>query len=304
SVQEMNLSNDLFAGTAWTFSHNLFHDRLDYLFIDEAGQVSTANVVAMSNAAKNIILVGDQMQLGQPIQGVHPGEAGFSVLEFLLGDRATIPQDRGIFLPRTYRMNPAICTFISDTFYDGKLIPHEVTMRRRLELRGVDLPNEGIAILAAEHEGCSQKSEEEGEIIKKTYLSLIGQKYIDEKENLHELTERDILVVTPYNVQVNYLTSILPQKARVGTVDKFQGQEAPVVLISMVTSSGAYMPRDIEFLYSPNRLNVALSRAQCLAVVVANPRLQETSCSTVQQMRLVNTFCRLFEYAPTIQVTH
>ena len=303
SVPDMDLSNDLFAGTAWTFSHSLFQDKLDYLFIDEAGQVSTANVVAMANAARNIILVGDQMQLGQAIQGVHPGEAGLSILEFLLGDCSTIPQDRGIFLGRTYRMDPAICSFISDAFYDGKLKPHEITSRRRLELEGVDLPDKGIAILEADHEGCSQKSEEEGEIIKETYLSLIGQRYIDEEGTPHELTEHDILVVTPYNVQVNYLTSILPEKARVGTVDKFQGQEAPVVLVSMVTSSGEYMPRDIEFLYSPNRLNVALSRAQCLAVVVANPRLQETSCSTVQQMRLVNTFCRLFEYVHPNHVT-
>ena len=108
---------------------------------------------------------------------------------------------------------------------------------------------------------------------------------------------QDILVVTPYNVQVNYLRSILPDNAKVGTVDKFQGQEAPIVLISMVTSSAEDLPRNIEFLYSKNRLNVAVSRAQCLAVVVANPKLLEIPCGTVEQMKLVNTFCWLDEYA-------
>ncbi len=110
-------------------------------------------------------------------------------------------------------------------------------------------------------------------------------------------TTEDILVVSPYNVQVNYLRSILPAAARVGTVDKFQGQEAPIVLVSMVTSDAECLPRDIEFLFSANRLNVAVSRAQCLAIIVASPRLMEAPCRTVPQLRLVNRFCQLAEYA-------
>ena len=157
--------------------------------------------------------------------------------------------------------------------------------------------NQGIVIIPAEHEGCSQKSVEEGEIIKAKYDALLGQKFTDRDGTTRPITEDDILVVTPYNVQVNYLRSILPDNAKVGTVDKFQGQEAPIVLISMVTSSAEDLPRNIEFLYSKNRLNVAVSRAQCLAVVVANPKLLEIPCGTVEQMKLVNTFCWLDEYA-------
>ena len=294
---DMSLDADLFAGTAWAFAHPHFDDhRLDYLFIDEAGQVATANVVAMSNATKNIILVGDQMQLGQPIQGTHPGEAGLSVLEFLLGYDSTIESERGIFLDRTHRMRPSICRFISDAFYDGRLTAHESTAERNLNLQGVDLPNEGIVIIPAEHEGCSQKSAEEGEIIKAKYQALLGQEFTD-RDGTRPITEEDIMVVTPYNVQVNHLRSILPDNARVGTVDKFQGQEAPIVLISMATSSAEDLPRNIEFLYSKNRLNVAISRGQCLAVVVFNPKLLETPCGNVEQMKLINTFCRLSEYA-------
>lgn len=296
-TKDMDLGADLFAGTAWTFSNQHFDGQLDYLFIDEAGQVSTANVVAMANAAKNIILVGDQMQLGQPIQGTHPGEAGLSVLEFLLGDNSTISADQGIFLGQTWRMRPSICRFISDAFYDGRLTAHESTSERSLNLKGIGLPNEGIVVIPADHKGCSQKSMEEGKIIKAKYQALLGQSFTDSSGITRSITEDDILVVTPYNVQVNYLCSILPANARVGTVDKFQGQEAPITLISMVTSSAEDMPRNIEFLYSKNRLNVAVSRAQCLAVVVTNLNLLEIPCSTIKQMRLVNTFCWLYKYA-------
>ncbi len=293
----MSLDANLFAGTAWAFADPHFDGKLDYLVIDEAGQVATANVVAMATAAKNIILVGDQMQLGQPIQGIHPGEAGLSVLEFLLGDHSTIPAKRGIFLGQTRRMRPSICRFISDAFYDGRLIAHESTAEQSLNLQDVDLPNEGIVMIRAEHKECSQKSIEEGEIIKTKYHALLGQKFSDKDGNTRPITENDILVVAPYNLQVNHLRSILPENAKVGTIDKFQGQEAPIVLISMVTSSAEDLPRNIEFLYSKNRLNVAISRAQCLAVVVANPKLLEISCHTVEQMKLVNTFCWLDEYA-------
>ena len=295
-TENMSLGASLFAGTAWTFASPHFSGQLDYLFIDEAGQVATANVVAMATSTKNIILVGDQMQLGQPIQGTHPGEAGLSILEFLLKDHSTIIPERGIFLDKTRRMRPSICRFISDAFYDGRLTAHECTAERSLNLQGLNLPNEGIVMIPVDHEGCSQKSVEEGEIIKAQYQTLLGQSFT-KNGRTRPITGDDILVVTPYNVQVNYLRSLLPDNARVGTVDKFQGQEAPIVLISMVTSSAEDLPRNIEFLYSQNRLNVAISRAQCLAVVVVNPNLLEIPCKTVEQMKLVNTFCWLDEYA-------
>lgn len=294
----ISLSTQLVAGTAWLFVDERFNQHFDYLFIDEAGQVSVANVVAMGTSARNIILVGDQMQLGQPIQGVHPGEAGQSVLEFLLGDHATIPPERGIFLDNTRRLNPSICEFISNAFYDGRLEAHPDNNKRSLLFDSpiVGITTEGIYFLNANHKGCSQKSSEEAQIIQRYYESLLQQQFKDKDDTIRRLTADDILVVSPYNVQVNHLRSILPHNARVGTVDKFQGQEAPVVLLSMATSSAEDLPRNIEFLYSKNRLNVAVSRAQCIAIVVANPQLLAIPCNTVEQLKLVNTFCWLSDY--------
>ena len=294
---------NLYAGTAWMFAEEHCDGLVDFLFIDEAGQVALANVIAMSGSAKNIILVGDQMQLGQPTQGTHPGESGASVLEYLLRDHATIPPERGIFLPETWRMTPGVCSFVSDAFYDGRLEAHRDTAKRQLDvvlhnpINDAALPSEGIVLVAAEHSGRSQKSQEEGEIIASLYDALLQGSFHDKDGKKRPVTQEDILVVAPYNMQVNLLEGRLPAGARVGTVDKFQGQEAPVVFFSMATSSAEDLPRNIEFLFSKNRLNVAISRAQCLAIVVANPLLAEVPCNTLEQMRLVNTFCRLCAYA-------
>ena len=297
-TKNIPLDADLFAGTAWLFSHERFTNHLDYLFIDEAGQIALANAVAMGLSAKNMILVGDQMQLSQPIQGAHPNEAGLSVLKFLLGEKTVIPKEQGIFLDKSYRLNKNLCRFISSAFYENKLKVHESANKRKLILRESPFSNEGIVFISANHEGCSQKSLKEGQIIKDQYMKLLqGQFFQDLNAAPRPLNEEDILVVAPYNAQVNYLKSLLPKKARVGTIDKFQGQEAPIVLISMTTSSGEDIPRNIEFLFSRNRLNVALSRAQCLAVIVASPKLFEITCKTVEQMKQVNIFCHLKKYA-------
>ncbi len=298
----VDLSSDLFAGTAWLFARPEFDQALDYLFVDEAGQVSLANVVAMGLSARNLVLVGDQMQLGQPIQGVHPGESAQSILEFLLGDQATISPDRGIFLPTTWRMHADVCGFISEAVYDGRLRPESANQNQRLILSSTAHPAlapTGIRFIPVVHSGCSQKSEAEGRLIRDMFLSLLEQRCCDREGREHPMSKENILVVTPYNVQVNYLKSILPEGARVGTVDKFQGQEAEVVLISMVTSSGEELPRNIEFLYSRNRLNVGISRSRCLAVILASPRLLEVQCQTVEQLKLVNTLCWAYEYANT-----
>lgn len=293
------LNASLLAGSAWLFAHERFNRYLDYLFIDEAGQVSVANVVAMGTAARNIVLVGDQMQLGQPTQGVHPGEAGLSILDFLLGNQATVAPDRGIFLNRTRRLHPTVCGFISEAFYEGRLEPDPGNVRRHLIFESPieGITPQGIHFLPVNHSGCSQKSEEEGKTIKEYYEKLVGQRFVDKDGSTRVMTTHDILVVSPYNVQVNHLKSVLPAGARVGTVDKFQGQEAPIVLVSMATSDAECLPRNIEFLFSGNRLNVALSRAQCLAVVAASPKLLETPCRTIDQLKLVNKFCQLVEYA-------
>lgn len=293
-----DISSDdlLIAGTAWLFADPLFEETCDYLFVDEAGQVSLANLIAMGVAARNIVLIGDQMQLSQPIQGSHPGESGNSALDYLLKGHATVPADRGIFLDTTWRLHPDICDFISQAVYDGRLHAHHDNAKQSLLLQSAAHPGlkeHGISFISIEHSGCSQKSEPEGEIITEIFASLLRQNYCDRNGTVHAVSAENILVISPYNVQVNYLKSILPEQARVGTVDKFQGQEAEVVLISMVTSGIDELPRDIEFLFSRNRLNVAVSRARSLAVIIASPRLLEIPCATVEQLSLVNTLCHL-----------
>lgn len=290
----------LYGGTAWLFAREQMDQMLDYLFIDEAGQVSLANAVAMGVSARNIVLVGDQMQLSQPVKGSHPGGSGASVLDHMLGDYQTVPEDRGIFLGETWRLNPGICGFISEAVYEGRLRPAAGNERQSLVLadaHDASLAPAGLRFVGVEHEGCTQDSEEEAVRLCAAYDSLLASEWIDRDGARHRIGTNDILVVSPYNMQVNLLKSRLPAGARVGTVDKFQGQEAAMVLISMATSSGEDIPRNIDFLFSRNRLNVAISRARCLAVVFANPRLLEVSCSTIEQMRLVNTLCWVKSYA-------
>ena len=286
----------LIAGTAWLFADRGFDQALDYLFVDEAGQVALGMLVPMATSAQNIVLLGDQMQLSQPVQGTHPGCSGLSALDYLLEGRSTIAPERGIFLGTTWRLHPEVCRFISDAVYDGRLHPEPRTAKRELVLGANahrDLMTAGIRYLPMSHEGCSQWSLEEVDRVKTLYQNLLEQSYIDDKGNVHRISGENILVVSPYNMQVTKLKQALPADARVGTVDKFQGQEAEVVIISMATSSGDDLPRNIEFLYSKNRLNVAVSRAKCLALFVANPALLDITCKTPEQMALVNTLCWL-----------
>jgi superfamily I DNA and/or RNA helicase len=290
----------LIAGTAWLFADPDLEATLDYLFVDEAGQVSLANLVAMGTAARNIVLLGDQMQLGQPIQGVHPGRSGESTLDYLLDGQATVSEDRGIFLATTWRMHEDVCRFISEAVYDGRLGAEPDNQIQRLVLNDSAHPSlcaTGIRFLPVVHDGCSQRSQPEATVVKAVFESLLSQSYVDKKGGQHAMTVTNILVVAPYNAQVNLLKSILPEDAQVGTIDKFQGQEAEAVIVSMTTSSGEYLPRNIEFLYDKNRLNVAVSRAKCLAVVVASPGLLHVRCTSPKQMELVNTLCWLHEYS-------
>lgn len=300
SKGEVRLDADLIAGTAWLFAEPTLDQAIDYLIVDEAGQVSLGHLAAMGTAARNIILLGDHMQLSQPTQGVHPGNSGASVLEYLLEDEAVIPPDRGIFLPTTRRMHESVCRFISDAVYDGQLHPHPDNNGQRLVLGASAHPElrpTGIRFVEVQHQGRSQHSPEEAEIVRGIFESLLKQRYVDRNGKTHDMGLENILVISPYNMQVNLLASRLPDGARVGTVDKFQGQEAEVALVSMATSSGEDLPRHLEFLFSKNRLNVAISRARCLAVVVASPDLLSVSCGTVDQMQLVNTMCWLRDYS-------
>jgi predicted RecB family nuclease len=288
----------LVAGTAWLFADPDADQQFDALFVDEAGQVALANLIAAGTCARNIVLLGDQMQLSQPVQGVHPGRSGESGLDYLLDGAATIAADRGIFLATSYRMHPAVCRFISDAVYDGRLQPEAGNAARTLVLGNDTHPllrPAGIVHAPLAHEGCSQRSEEEARLVAEVYASALQQSWTDKQGAEHPMTPSNILVVAPYNVQVNLLKRVLPDGARVGTVDKFQGQEAELVIVSMTTSSEQDLPRHIEFLYSKNRLNVAVSRAKCLAIVIANPALTAIKCQTPEQMALVNTLCWVAE---------
>jgi len=258
-------------GTAWVFSRPELQGRFDYLFIDEAGQTSLANAVAMGLCATNLILVGDQMQLGQPLQGAHPGETGLSCLEYALHGHATIPPERGVFLETSFRMHPSVCRFISEAIYEGRLQTDPPAANQRvLTAANTRVPQEaGIVFVPVDHEGCTQSSDEEVSVIE----------------------------VAPFNMQVRRLRERLSGASRIGSVDKFQGQEAPVVIVSMCASSLEESPRGAEFLLSPNRLNVAVSRAKALAIVVGSRAIMRTRGRTIREMQLVNLLCRLYHYA-------
>ena len=278
-------------GTAWFFARDENVQAFDWLFVDEAGQVGLANMAAMGRSARNIVLVGDPRQLPQVIQGAHPEPANLSCLEWMLGEHATVPPDRGIFLPVTRRMHPDVCRFISEQVYEGRLTSHPDTARQAV--MGTCFPQAGAFLVPVEHEGNSQVAREEVEAIAQAARDLLAGHWTDKDGTTRPLRECDIIVVAPYNAQVNALREALPEGIRVGTVDRFQGQEAPVCLISMTASSAEEVPRGLEFLYSTNRINVAVSRAKAVALVFASPRLREAKCETVEQMRLVNVVCAL-----------
>jgi len=287
-------SVSLIGGTAWCFSRPELAGRLDYLFVDEAGQVSLANLVGMSRAARNLVLIGDPRQLDQPTRGAHPGESGLSALEYALAGHATIPPELGLFLEQTHRLHPELCAFVSGAFYEDRLQPAPGNERRVLDGE----PAAGIAFLPVSHEGNRQGSDEEVAAIAALIGGLLGRRRRDRDGcDAGCLGPADVLVVAPYNLQVRKLRAALPEAVRVGTVDRFQGQEAPVVVISMCASEPHLSARGIEFLFHPNRLNVALSRAETLAVVVGEPRLGTALCRSLEEMRLVNRMCRLLEGA-------
>jgi len=252
----------------------------------------------MGCAAKNIVLVGDQMQLAQPIQGSHPGESGLSALDYLLQGEATVAPEKGILLDTSWRMHPDICGFISDAVYDGRLKAHPDCARQRLHLKpGHDpvLAEQGLRFVAMDHVGCGQRSDAEVVRVKELADGLLGTEFTARDGSLAKIGWDNILIVAPYNLQVNALAAALPSAARVGTVDKFQGQEAEVVIISLATSTPDDLPRHIEFFYSKNRINVAISRARTLALVIANPKLLELDAKSVDHLRLVNTLAWVAE---------
>ena len=281
---------DLIAGTSWLFAREDMEQSVDYLFIDEAGQMSLADALAISTAANNVVLLGDPQQLPHVTQGTHPGGSGCSVLEHLLQDHATVPPDRGLFLARSWRMHPDVCRFVSQLAYDGRLESAPGCERQMIEAAG--LSGAGLRFVPVDHRDNTQQSREEARVIAEHVRHLLATgALIDTEGRRRSLTPSDVLVVAPYNMQVRCLRDVLPAGVDVGTVDKFQGREAPVVFFSMASSSGEDVPRGLEFLFSRNRFNVAISRAKCMAVLVCSPRLLEARCRSVEQMRLVNAVC-------------
>ncbi|HEX2218662.1 MAG TPA: TM0106 family RecB-like putative nuclease [Gemmatimonadales bacterium] len=290
----------LVGGTAWVFSRPELADCFDHLFIDEAGQVCLANAVAMGLSARNLVLVGDQMQLAQPTRGTHPGDTGSSCLEYLLEGRATVPPELGVLLGRSRRMHPDVCRFVSEAVYEGRLDSIPETTRHRVTRTGraTLVPAEaGIVWVPVAHDGCDQSSEEECDAIVAIVEELLGRTVVGRDGRERPMSPEDILIVAPFNLQVRCLRNRLDPRVRIGTVDKFQGQEAPVVIVSLCASTLDEAPRGASFLLSPNRLNVAVSRAEALAILVGSPELIDVRCRSVEEMRLVNMLCHLVQYA-------
>lgn len=288
---------NLIAGTSWLFARSDMRGTLHTLLIDEAGQTALTNAIAMAGAAENLVLLGDPRQLPQVTQAVHPDGSGCSVLEHLLGGDTTVPPDRGLFLATTYRLHPEICRWVSEVSYDERLFSVPETEQQAI----LNVPGQegaGLRFIGVDHSGNRLASVEEADVVAAAVDELLaGGRVRRQDGTVRTLEQRDILVVAPYNRQRAALQERLPVGVRVGTVDKFQGQQAPVVFFSMAASNGEEVPRGLEFLFSRNRLNVALSRAQCIATIVANPRLLDVECRTIEQISLANGLCRAYEAA-------
>ncbi len=286
------------AGTPWLFAREEMAGAVDVLFVDEAGQMSLANTVAISGAARSLVLLGDPNQLPQVSQGTHPDGAGVSALEHVLGGRQTLGPDQGLFLETTWRLHPKVCDYISEVFYEGRLSPEGSNARQVIGGNG-QLAGAGLRYAAVLHTQNAARSPEEARQVAEAVRGLLGQPWTDAKGRTRPIGLEDILVVAPYNAQVGEISRLLRDQlgdgARVGSVDKFQGQEGAVVLYSMTTSSPEDAPRGMRFLYSRNRLNVAVSRARALAVLVCSPDLLKARCRTPEEMRLANGVSRFVE---------
>ena len=281
-------------GTAWDFANGnkIPTASLDLLVIEEAGQFSLANTIAVARAAHNLLLLGDPQQLPQVSQGTHPEPVDLSALGWLIGELNTLPPDRGYFLDRSYRMHPDVCRAVSRLSYDGRLHSREsLTAARKLDGLAA-----GVRTLTVEHDGNATESPEEAAAIVGEIQALLGTTWTDE-HGPRALTQKDVLVVAPYNAQVVLARRALDRAGltdvRAGTVDKFQGQQAVVVFISMTASSIDDVPHGIAFLLNRNRLNVAVSRAKYLAVIVRSAQLTDYLPSTPDRLLELGAFLAL-----------
>ena len=284
-------------GTAWLWSRPEAFETADVLFVDEAAQMSLANVLAVSQAAKAVVLIGDPQQLDQPMQGSHPDGTDVSAFDHILTGEQTISPDKGLFLKETWRLHPDISAYTSELFYVSKLSSRAGLEKQIIKAAG-PISGSGLRYLPVEHDGNQNSSPEEAQALSTLVKEILESDatWVDRDGRERPVTLDDIVIITPYNAQVFEIRQRLPE-ARVGTVDKFQGQEAPIAIYSTATSSHADAPRGMEFLYSLNRLNVATSRAKCVSIMVSSPRLFESECRTPRQMQLANAFCRYLEMA-------
>ena len=292
---------DIVAGTPWLFARAELNATFDVLFVDEASQMSLADAVAIGTCARSIVLIGDPNQLPMVSQGVHPSGASASSLEHLVGDAITVPADRGLFLATSRRMHPDVNAYISASFYEGRLSSHPDTTSRVVDGDHPVLSGSGVRWLPTPHIGNSSRSREEAEVVAEAVATLLGMTWRAAPGDHRPITIDDVIVIAPYNAQVAEIQAALERRlerqGNVGTVDKFQGREGVVAIYSMASSSREDSPRDMSFLYSRNRLNVAISRARSVSLLVASPTLLEAGCRTPEQMHMVDALCRFVEVA-------
>lgn len=283
-------NSEIVAGTLFGLMKNV--GSFDYIFIDEAGQVGLSALLGFAQIAHNLVLIGDQMQLEQPIQATHPGESGKSCLEYYLGETHTIPKNKGFFLPETRRMCPELCEPVSKLFYNNELKSHEQTYNQKIiKITENNLINKtsGIELIEVLHYDNTQSSKEEVDKVCELVNYLLNQR-ISQQGKERNITINDIIIVSPYNMQVNKIKKQLPD-AKVGSVDLFQGQEAAVVIYSLGASSPG--TRGIDFLLDEHRMNVALSRGQTLALIIASPTLFSTTVSKMTDLKLLNNLLKI-----------
>ena len=265
--------------------------------------MSLANLMIMSGCAKSILLVGDQQQLSHVSEALHDSDAGLSSLEYWLSMKKVVPNNLGVFLNKSWRMHPRITSIVSDLFYEGKLKGYENNEVNKIYWREnfisekkKQIPENGVHFEVIKHKNNSQESEEETEVIAKIIDKLHGSKFEYFSDGQLEkgiINSEEIIVIAPYNRQVQKLRKKLGKKAEISTVDKFQGREAAVAIFSLTSSTGNDAPRGLNFLLEPNRLNVAISRAKCLSIIVGSEYLLSSSVNSIDDAKLLNNICKI-----------
>ena len=297
---------DVLGATVFSLSkQDYFGQPYDYLIIDESGQVSSANLLYMSQCAKNILLVGDQQQLSQPKKASHPGDSGLSCLEYFMNGEDIVPTDKGFFLPKSWRMPPDLTNVVSRMFYEGRLEPEIANSFNKVFWSG---KTSGLEFFPVKHKSQNSSfSIEEAEYIYHLLKKIIGSEYQfisnstkskNQDMNLEKkvISPEDILVTTPYNAQKNLLQKELKGLADVGTVDKFQGLEKPIAIYSLASTDSENAPRGLSFVLNANRLNVAISRAKCLSIVVGSPELANCMPKNVEEAKQLSRFCKILRF--------